>query len=139
MPYICGQFGRPSGTTFVPTRRRTEFGSQSRFESAVCFLLMRAPLPRPRQATPRPSHAHQPQRRRRRRTSTPAPPAAADVSAPTHPVLPWAMRLWRLHGRRPPRRSIPVPGPPPPPPAATSAKTSSALSSPHATEGRRGC
>ena len=31
---------RPGGTTFVLTKRRTEFGSQPRFESAVCFLLM---------------------------------------------------------------------------------------------------
>ena len=40
MPYIYGKFDWPSGTTFRPTKRRTEFGSQPRFESTVCVLRM---------------------------------------------------------------------------------------------------
>ena len=40
MPYIYGKFDRPSGTTYVPTKRRIEFGSQPDFESAVGILLM---------------------------------------------------------------------------------------------------
>ena len=37
---VYGKFEWPSGTTFRPTKRQTYFGSQPRFESAVCFLLM---------------------------------------------------------------------------------------------------
>ena len=40
MPYIYGKFDWPGRTAIRPTKRQTEFGSQPRFESAVCFLLM---------------------------------------------------------------------------------------------------
>ena len=65
-----------------------------------------------------------PPRRPGREASRSPACGSASRGAPAHLVLSRAKRLRRLHGRRPPRPCIPVPGPPPTNcPAATSLQT----------------